>query len=129
MGGSRGHWELDTLVVDTTNIASKVSALQPWANFSSTTGSGEALHMAERFRRVDANTISYQITVDDPQMYRRFWTVEFPMMKTAELLYEYACPEGNYGMVGILTGGRAGEKINGEATSRGKPVAPERRPR
>lgn len=85
--------------------------------------------MAERFRRVDANTISYQITVDDPQMYTRSWTVEFPMMTTADLLYEYACHEGNYGMFGILTGGRADEKINGEAASHGEQVAPERRPR
>jgi hypothetical protein len=129
MGDSRGHWEGDTLVVETTNIASKVSALQPWSNFSSTTGSGEGLRMVERFRRTDANTISYTITVDDPQMYTRPWRVEFPMMRTSELMYEYACHEGNYGMVGILTGGRADDKANAAAASGAKPVAPEGRPR
>ncbi|MQA28981.1 MAG: hypothetical protein GEU82_03955 [Luteitalea sp.] len=129
MGDSRGSWEQDTLVVDTTNIAGKVSALQPWANFNSIDGSQQTLHTVERFRRVDANTISYTITVNDPQMYTRPWTVEFPMEKTAELLYEYACHEGNYGMFGILTGGRADEKVNPEAASSGQPGAPERRPR
>jgi hypothetical protein len=125
-GDSRGRWEQDTLVVETTNVTGRVSALQPWANFNSTAGSGEGLRMIERFRRVDANTISYRITVDDPQMYTRSWTVEFPMMKTAELLYEYACHEGNYGMFGILTGGRADDKSAADGASSS---GPERRPR
>jgi hypothetical protein len=129
MGDSRGHWEQDTLVVETTNIAARVSALQPWANFSSTDGSGDTLHTVERFRRVDAGTISYRITVEDPQMYTKPWTVEFPMMKTPELLYEYACHEGNYGMFGILSGGRAEEKVDTETAGSGQPPAPGRRPR
>ena len=110
LGDSRGHWEGDTLVVDTTHFADKVSALQPWANFSSTSGSGQALHIVERFTRTDANTIAYRMTVDDPQMYTKPWTVALPMVKTDDLIYEYACHEGNYGMEGILAGARALEK-------------------
>ncbi len=107
MGDSRGRWEGDTLVIDTTNIAERVTALQPWADFNSIQGSGDRLHLVERIRRVDANTIDYSITVNDPQMYRGPWTVRYPMTKADGLMYEYACHEGNYGMVGMLTGGRA----------------------
>src|SRR5436190_12514885 len=107
MGDSRGRWEGDTLVVDTTNVAERVTALQPWAEFNSRRGSGEKLHLVERFRRVDADTIEYTIVVDDPQMYTRPWTVRYPMTRSTELMYEYACHEGNYGMVGMLGAGRA----------------------
>ncbi len=110
LGDSRGHWEGATLVVDTINFAGEVSALQPWADFNSASGSGETLHLVERFTRVDADTIAYQVTVDDPKMYTRPWTVAFPMTKTQDQIYEYACHEGNYGMVGILAGARAEEK-------------------
>jgi hypothetical protein len=120
MGDSRGRWEGDTLVVDTTNVEPRVSALQPWANFNSISGSGEGLHLVERFRRVDAETLEYTIMVNDPQMYTRPWTVRYPMQKTSELMYEYACHEGNYGMVGILSGGRA------DASDAGGAAAPSR---
>jgi hypothetical protein len=120
MGDSRGHWEGDTLVVDTTNISERVSALQPWADFNSRRGSGERLHIVERFRRVDTNTIEYTITVDDPQMYTRPWTVRYPMTKTTELMYEYACHEGNYGMVGMLAAGRA-EAAKPDGAKSGEP--------
>jgi hypothetical protein len=106
MGDSRGRWEGDTLVVDTTNITDRVSGLQPWAEFNSHRGSGEKLHLVERFKRVDPNTIEYTITVDDPQMYTRPWTVQYPMTKSTELMYEYACHEGNYGMFGMLSAPR-----------------------
>jgi hypothetical protein len=110
LGDSRGRWEGDTLVVDTVHFADKVSGLQPWANFSSTGGSGAGLHIVERFTRTDANTISYRMTVTDPQMYTKPWTVAIPMVKTDDLIYEYACHEGNYGMEGILAGARSLEK-------------------
>ena len=119
MGDSRGHWEGQTLVVDTINFAGKVSALQPWADFNSVSGSGETLHLVERFTPVDADTIAYQVTVDDPKMYTRPWTVAFPMTKTQDQMYEYACHEGNYGMVGILGGARAEEKAAEEAAKKG----------
>jgi hypothetical protein len=126
MGDSRGHWEGDTLVVDTTNISERVSALQPWADFNSHSGSGERLHIVERFRRVDTNAIEYTITVDDPQMYTRPWTVRYPMTRSTELIYEYACHEGNYGMAGMLAAGRA-EAAKPDVTKSGEPGV--RRPR
>jgi hypothetical protein len=64
----------------------------------------------ERFRRVDANTIDYQYTVDDPTTYTKPWTVSIPLSRTEGPLYEYACHEGNYGMAGLLAGARAEEK-------------------
>ena len=106
-GDSRGHWEGDTLVVETRNLDHRVSALQPWSVFNSRSGSGEGLTMVERFTRVDADTLEYEIEVNDSQMYTRPWTVAFPFDRASHLVYEYACHEGNEGMVGILSGGRA----------------------
>jgi hypothetical protein len=106
-GLSRGHWEGDTLVVETANIDSRVTALQPWSNFSSHVGSGEGLTLVERFTRLGVDRLEYEIEVNDPQMYTRPWTVAFPFERGSHLLYEYACHEGNIGMFGILSGGRA----------------------
>ena len=106
-GASRGHWDGDTLVVVTANLDHRVSALQPWSVFSSRDGSGENLTLVERFTRVDADTLEYEVEVNDPQMYTRPWTVAYPFERASHLLYEYACHEGNVGMIGILTGGRA----------------------
>ena len=106
LGDSRGRWEGDTLVVETRYFADKVTALQPWANFSSSNGSGEHLHIVERFRRAGATAIEYRMTVNDPRMYTKPWTVAIPMEQTDDLMYEYACHEANYGMEGILKGGR-----------------------
>ena len=115
LGDSRGRWDGDTLVVETTQLAEKASSLQPWASFSSTSGSGVGMQITERFTRVDAGEIAYRMTVNDPQMYTKPWTVAFPMRKTEELIYEYACHEGNYGLEGILKGGRAGDsKTDGD---------------
>jgi hypothetical protein len=110
LGDSRGRWEGDTLVVDTVHFADKVSGLQPWANFGSMSGSGEGLHIVERFSRSDANTITYRMTVTDPRMYTKPWTVTLPMVKTRELMYEYACHEGNYGLENVLKGARAQDR-------------------
>ena len=105
MGDSIGHWEGDTLVVDTTNYNDDVRfALLPCCGRA-----GESLHVVERFRRVDENTIDYRYTVDDPATFSRPWTVVFPLKNTGEQLYEYACHEGNYGMLGILKGARMEE--------------------
>ena len=105
-GLSRGHWEGDTLVVETANIDARASALQPWSLFSSQVGSGEGLTLVERFTRV-GDRLEYVIEVTDPQMYTRPWTVAFPFEPLNDIMYEYACHEGNEGMVGILAGGRA----------------------
>ena len=106
LGDSVGHWEGDTLVVDTTNYPDKAIM----APINCCPGSGANLHVIERFRRVDAETIDYQYTVDDPTTYTKSWTVSIPMTKSTEPLYEYACHEGNYGMKNLLSGARAQEK-------------------
>jgi len=106
-GDPRGRWEGDSLVVETRNLDHRVSALQPWSDFDSRSGSGARLTLVERFTRVDADTIDYEVRVHDPQMYTRPWTVAYPFERTDELLYEYECHERNRGMFGILTGGRA----------------------
>jgi hypothetical protein len=100
MGDARGRWEGNTLVVDTTNFTAKT-------NFQ---GSGENLHLVERFKLMDAKTLSYEFTVDDATTWTRPWTVEFPMMRNPERIYEYACHEGNYAVFDILAGARADDK-------------------
>ena len=106
-GDARGHWEGDTLVVVTTNLDHRVSALQPWSAFSSHDGSGEGMMLIERFTRVGPETLEYEVEVRDPQMYTRSWTVAYPFSLSPDVMYEYACHEGNLGMEGILSGGRA----------------------
>ncbi|MEO5742221.1 MAG: hypothetical protein ABIS29_16670 [Vicinamibacterales bacterium] len=99
-GDSRGRWEGATLVVDTTNFTDK-------ATFR---GSTEGLHLIERFTRTDAGTVRYEFTIDDPTTFTKQWTAAIPMGKTDEQIYEYACHEGNYGMVNLLSGARVQEK-------------------
>jgi hypothetical protein len=100
MGDPRGRWEGDTLVVETTNFTNQT-------NFR---GAGENMRLIERFTRTDADTIIYEFTVNDPESFTKPWTVQIPMKKTTETLFEYACHEGNFAMEGILRGARAGEK-------------------
>ena len=106
-GNSRGHWDGDSLVVETANLDHRVSALQPWSVFNSKNGSGEGLTLVERFTRVGAGTLEYEVEVNDSQMYTKPWTVAFPFSQSSDLMYEYACHEGNVGMEGMLSGGRA----------------------
>ena len=97
-GDSRGHWEGQTLVVDTTNFTDK----QEFRGIPQ-----GSLHLIERFTRVDAKTINYEATIDDPTMWTRRWTVLLPWQKDDNYqMFEYACHEGNLGMEGILTSGR-----------------------
>jgi hypothetical protein len=115
LGDSRGHWEGDALVVDTTNFRGEVRS-----NLYYCCGvAGANLHLIERFTRVDNDTIDYQYTVDDPTTFTRPWTVDLPMWRTEGPLYEYACHEANYGMTGILAGARAEEKAAQEAAKNG----------
>jgi hypothetical protein len=100
MGDSRGRWEGNTLVVDTTNFTDKT-------HFR---GSDENLHLVERFTRVSPDTILYQFTVEDPTAFTKPWTGEAPLMKTPGPIYEYACHEGNYSMTNVLSGARSAEK-------------------
>jgi hypothetical protein len=99
LGDSVGHWEGDTLVVDTTNFTEKTRFR----------GSSDKLHVIERFRRVDAGTILYKATVEDPATYTKPWTLEYPFLATAGPVYEYACHEGNYAAVDIMGGARKQE--------------------
>jgi hypothetical protein len=99
LGDSRGRWEGDTLVVDTTNFTDKT-------NFR---GSRENLHVVERFTRLDDNTIRYGFTVDDPATWTKAWSAELPLVKDKGPIYEYACHEANYGMPNNLKGARATE--------------------
>jgi hypothetical protein len=103
-GNSRGHWEGNTLVVDTGDFNDQV--LIRGINVKPS----DALHVVERLTRTDAQTIDYRATIDDPKTWVRPWTVAVPLKKTEELMYEYACHEGNYAMSGILSGARAQEK-------------------
>jgi hypothetical protein len=99
LGDSVGHWEGDTLVVETTNF-------NPQNRFR---GSSENLKVIERFKRVDARTILYRATIEDPAAYTKPWTLEYPFNATAGPVYEYACHEGNYSMTDILGGARKQE--------------------
>ena len=99
-GDSRGRFEGDTLVVETTNFNDKVQFR----------GSGEHLRLIERFRRVDRDTIIYQFTASDSTSWTDSWTAEVPMRRLDELIYEFACHEGNRGLANILSGARAVER-------------------
>jgi hypothetical protein len=106
LGDSRGHFEGETLVVETTNY-------HPLSGFNSyycCQGSAEHLRITERFRRTSEDRIDYRFTVDDPTTFTRPFTVELPMSRIDEPIFEYACHEGNYGLEGILRGARAEER-------------------
>ena len=99
-GDSRGRWDGRTLVIDTTNFLRETSFR----------GSSANLHLVERFTRVDANTLLYEFTVDDPKTWTGPWTAVVPMTKANSPMFEYACHEGNYALRNILSGARAQEK-------------------
>ena len=97
MGDSRGRWEENTLVVETTNFTPKAAYR----------GSGGHRRLVEHFTRVDADTIHYEFTVTDPTTWRRSWTAAIPMTTLGGQLFEYACHEGNYAVANMLRGARA----------------------
>jgi hypothetical protein len=99
LGDSIGHWDGDALVVDTTNFNGKTRFR----------GSSENLHVIERFTRADANNLLYRVTIDDPSVFSKPWTMEYPFAATPGPVYEYACHEGNYAMTDILGGARKSE--------------------
>jgi hypothetical protein len=104
-GDPVGHWEGETLVVDTTNFIDRTG--YEWANVF--TRPSETLHLVERFRRVAADTLEYTITIDDPTTFTKPWTAVIPISRLSDetQIYEYACHEGNYAMPNLLSGGRA----------------------
>jgi hypothetical protein len=95
-GDSRGRWEGDTLVIETINFTDKT-------NFR---GSGANLKLTERYSRPDHDTLVYRVTIEDPTTWSRPWTVQIPMARSEEGIFEYACHEANYGLQGILKGAR-----------------------
>jgi hypothetical protein len=100
LGVSRGHWDGDTLIVETTNFSDETTLR----------GSGPSMKLTERFRRVADDILLYEFTVDDPESFVQPWTAQIPSVRVDDLMYEYACHEGNRGMFGILSGARAAEQ-------------------
>ena len=109
-GSSRGHWDGQTLVIETTNLTDKF-AFQ---------GSSENMRLTERFTRVDADTLRYQFTVDDPSTWTRPWSAEVLWRKDSGPIFEHACHEGNYGLNNTLAGARAEEKRAAEEAAKKK---------
>jgi len=105
MGDSWGHWEGDTLVIETTN-------LHPLQRFNG--NPTDNLKVIERLTRVDQSTINYEFTIIDPETYTAEWGGEVPMKALEGLIYEYACHEGNYSLAGILSGARYQERLEAE---------------
>tara|TARA_Y100000588_G_scaffold288786_1_gene307257 strand:- start:560 stop:1489 length:930 start_codon:yes stop_codon:yes gene_type:complete len=103
-GDSRGHWEGDTLVVETKNFSKT-------ANFR---GSSDGLHMIERLTRESPEVLRYEVTLTDSSVWTKPWTVSIPLVYSEEPMFEYACHEGNIGMEGILAGHRAEEREAGQ---------------
>jgi hypothetical protein len=99
-GDSRGHWEGETLVIETRNFAPK----RKWR------GTTDKMHLVERLTRVDAETLLYEFTVADPEVWTSPWTAAVPLVLNPEPMYEYACHEGNYSMPVMLGGTRAEEQ-------------------
>ena len=107
LGDSRGRWEGETLVVETTNFTDKTSFTGlPYQRGGST----ENMHLVERFTRSAAGRLVYEFTVTDPDAWTQPWTAVIPMRLTDSPMFEYACHEGNYAMFNILTGSRAKER-------------------
>ena len=104
MGDSRGYWEGDTLVVETVGFNGKHDQIgRPLLS------SGENLSLVERFTRLDSDSLMYEYTVSDPTIWTRSWTAQHPMQRNPDLMFEFACHEGNYGMHGIMAGSRVQE--------------------
>jgi hypothetical protein len=107
-GESRGHFEGNTLVIETKNFKRETSF----------PGSSANMHLIERFTRTDPDTLLYEFAVEDPATWTRPWTAAIPMSRTAGPIYEYACHEGNTSLAGILAGARADEKAAAEAAEK-----------
>ena len=115
-GDSRGYWEGDTLVVESTNFTDKTASFNP-RSFTAA-GSGTTLHLVERFQLVAEHTLQYEYTVTDPVTFTRPFTAAL-FMKRGEAIFEYACHEGNYGLYNILAGARQQERSVASSNSSG----------
>jgi hypothetical protein len=113
MGDARGRWEGNSLVIETTNFNGKTGSYGRNGNGNPTS---DALTLRERFTRIDADTLQYEVTVDDPQTWTRPWTVAFPLKRDPGYgIYEYACHEGNYALANMLRAARVEEQSGGAA--------------
>jgi len=110
-GVSRGRWDGDTLVVTTTNFTDKTSSFSP--SVTTAVGTGTTLKLTERFHRLDASTLQYEFTIEDPATFTRPFTAVVPMAKSDQPVFEYACHEGNRGLMSIIRGARAEEEGSG----------------
>ncbi len=111
MGDSRGYWDGDTLVVETTNFTDKTASFNP--SVAQAAGTGTHLHLTERFSLAGEDTLLYEYTVDDPTTFTRPFTAALPMSR-GNLMFEYACHEGNYGLYNMLAGARAQDAMTQE---------------
>ena len=118
-GDSRGHWEGDTLIVDSTNFTDETNFRGPPANARQDIFSSRDLHVIERFTATDADTIVYRFTVEDPSVWTKPWSGELLLRRIEGPILEYACHEGNYGLTNILAGARVAEKAAAEAAKKG----------
>jgi hypothetical protein len=119
LGSSRGRWEGDTLVVETTNLSEKAHEQRvEMANV--VFGISEHVQIVERFTRTSEDTIDYRFTITDPTTYQRAWTAAIPMAAIEGPLFEYACHEGNYAVPNMLRGARADERAASAAVSGSK---------
>ena len=116
-GDSRGRWEGDTLTIDTTNFSDRTPFRGPPATARQDIFTSRDLHVTERLTRVDADTIVYRFTVDDPTTFVRPWSGEMLMRKMDGPIFEYACHEGNYGLANILSAARVEERSAGGHTA------------
>jgi hypothetical protein len=110
-GSSRGRWDGQTLVIETTNLTDKFAFM----------GASESMRLTERFTRLDDETLRYQFTVEDPSTWTRQWSAEVPWKKDKGPIFEHACHEGNYGLYNTLAGARAEEKRAAEEAAKKKP--------
>ena len=111
-GDARGRWEGDTLVVESRNYSDMRASFEP--NALVALGLGSTLRLTERFTRVSDDTLLYEYTVDDPSTFTAPFTAALPMRLSDSLIYEYACHEGNYGMINALSGARAADASSGQ---------------
>ncbi len=121
MGDSHGRWEGDTLVVETTGIRPEQLIAYTTSYNAALMGASDSLRVVERFTRADENTMLYRFTVDDPATFTHSWSGEVPFLAMDDLVYEYACHEGNYALSNVLSGARAQEREAARRKSTPKP--------
>jgi len=114
LGDSRGHWDGDTLVIETTNYSGRTQVPGTPQGLLLTS----AARVTERVERSGADTLRYRFTVEDPNLWDHPWSAEYPLVRIEGMRFEYACQEGNYGMANTLSGARAADRAAAEKTTK-----------